>query len=145
MSEALTFSINSNVTVTFDSPAPSGSSGSYLNGIFQGINFGINQWSWEGPYAPDNTNHIYFGSSSGTSRTFTFSPAPQILISIRVYAGTNGTLTLTDNLGQTRAQAINTGSMQLVTTGWTQASTTITVQFTAGWELGVDDITYRSP
>ena len=35
--------------------------------------------------------------------------------------------------------------LQLVTTGWTQPSTTVTVSFTAGWELGVDDIVYRNP
>jgi hypothetical protein len=35
--------------------------------------------------------------------------------------------------------------MQLVTTGWTQPSTTVTVTFTAGWQLGVDDIVYRNP
>jgi hypothetical protein len=64
---------------------------------------------------------------------------------MRVFTGVAGTLTLTDNLGQTRTQSITTGSMQLVTTGWTQASTTVTVSFTAGWELGVDDIVYRNP
>ena len=56
-----------------------------------------------------------------------------------------GTLTLTDNLGQKRTQTIRPGSMQLVTTGWTQASSTVTVKFSAGWELGVDDIVYRNP
>jgi hypothetical protein len=35
--------------------------------------------------------------------------------------------------------------MQLVTTGWPQASTTVTVAFTAGWDLGVDDIAYNNP
>ena len=34
--------------------------------------------------------------------------------------------------------------MQLVTTGWTRPSTTVTVNFTAGWSLGVDDITYSA-
>jgi len=64
---------------------------------------------------------------------------------MRVFTGVAGTLTLTDSLGQTSTQAITTGSMQLVTTGWAQPSTTVTVTFTAGWELGVDDIVYRSP
>ena len=31
--------------------------------------------------------------------------------------------------------------MQLVTTEWTRPSTTVTVSFTNGWDLGVDDIT----
>src|SRR5579871_1782430 len=132
------------VTVTFDNPAPSGSSGSLLNGIFQGINFGTGNWDWEGPWASDPSNNIYF-SSQVTSRQFTFSPGPMLLVSLHALTDVNGTLTLTDNLGQTKSQAITTGSMQLVTTGWTQASTTVTVSFTAGMELAIDDITYSSP
>ena len=34
--------------------------------------------------------------------------------------------------------------LQLVTTGWTQPATTVTVSFTEGWALGVDDITYST-
>src|SRR5579871_6488544 len=132
------------VTVTFDNPAPSGSSGSLLNGIFQGINFGTGNWDWEGPWASDPTNNIYF-SAQVNSRQFTFSPGPMLLVSLHALTDVNGTLTLTDNLGQTKSQAITTGSMQLVTTGWTQASTTVTVSFTAGMELAIDDITYSSP
>ena len=84
--------------VTFDSPAPPGSSDSFVNGIFQGINFGTSQWRWSGPYASDPTNNIYFGSGSGTSRTFSFSPAPRVLESMRVYTVAPGTLTLTDGV-----------------------------------------------
>ena len=55
-----------------------------------------------------------------------------------------GTLMLFDDAGQTRSQDVATGSMQLVTTGWTRPSTTVTVSFTMGWSLGVDDITYSA-
>src|SRR2546426_9791452 len=34
--------------------------------------------------------------------------------------------------------------MQLVSTGWAQASTTVTVGFTAGWDLGLDDVAYSA-
>jgi hypothetical protein len=145
-SNAQTFTIttaSTTTTVTFDNPVPSGNSGSFLNGVFQGINFGTNRWRWETAFGPNPTRYIYFNSASGTSRTFTFSPGPRTLVSINVFTGTAGTLTLTDNLGQTRTQAITTGSMQLVTTGWTQPSTTVTVNFTAGRNLGVDDIVYQ--
>ena len=64
---------------------------------------------------------------------------------MRVFSTTSGTLTLTDELGQKKVQNITTGSMQLVTTGWTQASTRITVHFTNGWDLGIDGIEYRAP
>ena len=141
--QTFTISTSTSTTVTFDNPIPPGSSGSFLNGLFQGINFGTSQWRWENAYGADSTRHIYFGS--GTSRTFAFSPGPRTLVNMRVFTGAAGTLTLTDNLGQTRTQSITTGSMQMVTTGWTQPSTTVTVTFTAGWELGVDDIVYRNP
>jgi hypothetical protein len=132
------------VTVTFDNPAPSGSPGGLLNGIFQGINFGTGNWDWEGAWESDPTNNIYF-SAQVNSRQFTFSPAPMMLISLHALTDVNGTLTLTDDQGQTKTQTITTGSMQLVTTGWTKASTTVTVSFTAGMELAIDDITYSTP
>lgn len=131
-----------NIVINFDSPAPNGSSGSYLNGIFGGINWGTNRWRWESGYLSDPTNHIYFANSSGNSRTFTFSPGPKLLKSMRVFTGISGTLTLTDNLGQTKVQSVPTGSMTTVTINWAQPSTTVTVKFNRGWELGVDDIEY---
>jgi Concanavalin A-like lectin/glucanases superfamily len=132
-------------TVTFDNPVPPGSPEGFLNGVFQGIDFGTGQWAWEGPFGPDTTNNIYFASSAGTSRTFTFSPGPMRLVSLSVFTLTAGTLRLSDNSGQTATQTITRGSMQLVQTNWTQASTTVTVTFTGGWALGVDDITHRAP
>jgi hypothetical protein len=108
----------------------------------QGIDFGTGQWVWEGPYNVDSTNNVYFASSTGTSRTFAFSPAPRVLQSLRVFTTRAGTLTRSDDAGQTRSQDVTTGSMQLVTTGWTRPSTTVTVSFTMGWSLGIDDITY---
>jgi hypothetical protein len=90
------------------------------------------------------TNHVYFADSTGTSRTFAFAPAPRVLESLRVFGSRAGTLTLADDAGQTLSQHVATGSMQLVTTGWTRPSTTVTVSFTAGWSLGVDDITYTT-
>jgi len=150
-SAPLTFTVSSGgggastTTVTFDNPVPPGSPDSFLNGLFQGIDFGRNQWRWGNPFGPAPTRHVYFGSASGTSRTLTFSPGLRRLVSMRVFTLVAGTLTLTDNLGQTWTQAITTGSMQLVTTNWAQASTAVTVTFTAGWELGVDDIVHSNP
>src|SRR5439155_16385997 len=128
-------------TVNFDTPAPPGGPGP-LDGVFGGIDFGTGQWAWEGPYGVDATNNIYFADSTGTSRTFAFSPAPRVLNSMSVFSPERGTLTLSDDAGQTCTREVTTGPMQLVATGWTRPSTTVTVSFTAGWALGVDDITY---
>jgi hypothetical protein len=62
-----------------------------------------------------------------------------------VFTGIAGTLTLSDDRGQTKSQFVSTGLMRVVTTNWTQASTTITVSFSEGWELGLDNIEYLSP
>lgn len=144
---ASTFAVPSaaqtNSVVTFDNPVPPGSPDSLLNGVFQALDFGTNQWRWSGPYGADPTNNVYFASSSGTSRAISFSPAPRILESMNVYTMANGTLTLSDGINSPVIRTIAPGSLQLVTTGWTLGSTTITVNFTAGWELGIDDITYR--
>ena len=53
-------------------------------------------------------------------------------------------MTLSDDAGQTISQPLSPGSLTLVTTGWTQAATTITVSFTAGWALGLDDVTFQA-
>jgi hypothetical protein len=131
-------------TVDFDNPAPAGSPGTLLNGVFQGIDFGTGRWRWEAAFGPDATNNIYFDSGTGTLRTFSFASGPRMLNSIRVFSLSAGMLTLTDDVGQTRTQAITVGTMQLVTTGWTQPSTTVAVTFTSGWDLGVDDINYTN-
>jgi hypothetical protein len=123
-------------TVTFDSPPPA-----IMSGVFQGIDFGTGQWGWSGPHYVNSTNHIYFATSTGTSRAFRFSQGPRVLNSLRVYAVTPGTLTLSDDTGQAMSYGVTTGSLRLVTTGWTRPSTTVTVSFTRGWDLGVDDIT----
>src|SRR5438067_1693678 len=130
-------------TVSFDAPAPPGGPGPF-GGVFEGIDFGTGQWAWSGPYNVDSTNNVYFASSTGTSRTFAFSPAPRVLQSLRVYATRAGTMTLADDAGQTLSQDVAAGSWQLVTTGWTRPSTTLTVSFTMGWSLGIDDITYTT-
>ena len=130
-------------TVNFDTPAPPGGPGP-LGGVFEGIDSGTGQWAWSGPYDVESTNNVYFADSTGTSRTFAFSPAPRVLQSLRVFSTRAGTLRLADDAGQTLSRGVTTGSMQLVTMGWTRPSTTVTVSFTMGWSLGVDDITYTT-
>jgi uncharacterized protein YjdB len=141
---ALTVTSKSSVTVVnFDSPAPTGSPYSSLNGIFGGIDFGANQWDWEPAYLGNTTNNIYFNSASGNTRTFKFASGSHVLISMKVATSVPGTLTLSDGAGQTKTQTVSGSSLQLVTTGWKNASSTITVTFTAGWNIEFDDITYQ--
>jgi hypothetical protein len=127
--------------VTFDNPVPPGSADSLL-GTFQGINFG-NLWRWSDPFAADPTRSAYY-SSNVSSRAFTFSGGPRLLESLRAYtASGTGTLTVSDDRGQIRILSVTAGALLTVTTGWSLPSTTVTVAFTGGWDLGIDDITYR--
>jgi hypothetical protein len=148
LSNAEPFSITADdplaeITVTFDDPVPPGVSGDLLTGIFEGIDFGSGQWRWEGAFGVNPTTHIFFDSAVGTSRILQFSPAPRLLESLRVFTGMTGTLTLSDNLGQQVNLNLNPGVLQVIQTGWSQSSTSVTVDFTAGWELGIDDIVHR--
>jgi hypothetical protein len=43
-----------------------------------------------------------------------------------------------------RRKLVRMSSMAVIETGWTQAAKTVTVNYSAGWELAVDDISYVS-
>ena len=128
--------------VDFDAPTPPGSSNSLLSGVFEGIDFGQGQWRWEGAWDANPSNHVFFDSSSGQSRNFQFAQAPAVLTGMRVSAATSGVLTLSDDAGQTFTKSLSAGRLTLIETGWTQAATTVTVNYSAGWELAVDDVRY---
>src|SRR5262249_55582087 len=92
------------VTVTF-SPDPTAAPRSALPVPYKNLNFDAN-WEWEHS-TPENTlNHIYLVSGL-RSGTFTFAnPGSRRLISMKVSANPAGNLTVTDDTGQTKSQAI---------------------------------------
>ena len=128
-------------TVTFDNPVPSSSKDSALSGTYQGINFGSTGWFWGGAYGADASNSIYFATSSATSASFSFA-SPQLFHGLKIATTKAGTLTLSDNQAQTKTASIPAGSMVSVSTGWSKASTTVTVKFTGGWNAVLDDLSY---
>ncbi len=131
-------------TVTFDNPPPSGASDSYLNGAYQGLELGTSQWRWTAPYGSDPTRSVYFGSSSGTTRSFSFIGGARVLSNLSVYTTQSGTLTVSDGVNPSVTRTIAPPAMVQVATGWTAAATTVTIGFSAGWALGVDDIVHRA-
>jgi hypothetical protein len=126
-------------SVNFDSPAPSGSSGSILSGAFGGIQFGEGQWRWEGAWKASTSNHIYFNNGSGRSRDFRFVDSSGVLTGAQLMATVAGTVTISDEAGQTFTRSLPTGQLINIQTGWTEPSGTITVNYTAGWELALDN------
>jgi hypothetical protein len=128
-------------TVDFDNPAPPGAPGSKL-GTFGGISWG-RSWCWWPPVPGlDATNHANFCRAGVTSRTFSFSPGPKRLASISLVSSVAGTATIRDNNGQQIAVALSAGQTATVTTGWTKASTRVTVSSSASVKMGVTALTY---
>lgn len=143
----LSLSAKAQTVVTFDSPAPAGSSGSRMPVTFGGITWPqtANQaWAWESMWNAGTTNHVYFDTASGTSRAFTF-VQPSVLQSLQVFGDATGTLIITDDVGQSVMFSVAaTSHVYVVTTNWTKLSSKVTMTYAAGWHLGFDNITYKS-
>jgi fibronectin type 3 domain-containing protein len=130
-------------TVDFDNPAPPGSSGTWMT-TFGGINWGTQQWKWWSAEAgEDPTNHVDFGASGVTSRKFSFSPAPQTLVSVTFVSMTSGIVTISDNNGQKTAVAVVADQAVVAVLGWTKASTTVTVTSALGWNMAITALSYK--
>ena len=131
-------------TLDFDNPAPVGVSGALINGEYQDVDFGSGQWRWGSAYDVNPTNHIFFDSGVGTARSFSFVATPMLLQSLTVFTTSAGQLTLNDDRGQTATVTVAPGALQIVTTNWGNASSIVTIGFSGGWELGVDDIVFTT-
>ncbi len=129
-------------TVTFDDPVPPGVSNDLIEGVFEGIDWGTDQWRWTGPFGPNATNSIYFSEDVG-QRTFTFAEGSRALLRFAAYtSGATGTLTVSDSAGQQLVRTLTAGSVVQIETGWTAAAAEVTVAFTGGFSLGLDDVTF---
>lgn len=132
------------VTLTFD-PCPAASLTTY-----QGVDFGRSQWSCEGAWSKFTTSNIYFSNNTVNDstcptcvkRTLAF-VSQQVLVSIQAVTDLAGTLTLTSDAGETVSAAVSTSGITTVTTGWAKPAKTITVQFSQGWHVALDNLVYR--
>jgi hypothetical protein len=140
--------------VTFDDPPPP-TTLAPLDGFYPRppsslpprLNFPNGQWQWQ----EERVNNVmvrdaFFSNNPAlpaNSRTFSFANGPRILATLDVITKTAGTITLRDDTGRTTTAQITVGPVQTVATGWfAQPSAAITVEFTAGWELGITAISY---
>jgi hypothetical protein len=131
------------VLVDFDSPAPPPPSGSWLSS-FGGIAWGDHQWKWwSASPGLDGTNHVDFGAAGVTSRQFTFAAAPAMLETITFVSLRPGTVTVTDDRGQSRTATLVPGQAVVMLLGWATASTTVTVSSALGSDMAVTALTYR--
>jgi len=137
------------IDVTFDNPPPPGNPMDPLKVPYKNLDFGVDQWFWQGPTGLEGANSISIntGNASPASRQFSFTNnAKRVLLRMKVYVQIDGDFTLTDDQGQT----FNSGSIQatdppkLHDTGWTKPSSTVTVSSSIGWDLLIDTITYQA-
>lgn len=129
-------------TLIFDNPTPPGSAGTTIIGVYKDVDWGSGAWVWEAAFGPDPNNNISFSSNDMTPRSFSFA-RPRVLQSMRLYSISDGTLVLSSDGGETKSQFIPAGRMLTVATGWTKQAIRITVSFTGGWDLGIDQIIYQ--
>lgn len=133
--------------ITFDNPTcPNGGNGQALTGTFQGINWGSSPWDCEIAGSPTDTTTSASWNVNQTSATFSF-VSPSVLNSLK--AGTSagsGTYSISTDAGESISASLVSGNpVVLITTGFTQAATVVTIGFTGGWTVETDDITYSAP
>ena len=128
------------MVVNFDNPKAPGNPYVAFNGIFGGINWGTNKWSWEPAFADDPNNSISF-LFNVNSVSFSFVTASK-LISVEITSQDNCTVTLADDQAQTASYTVANNSLQTVQTKWSRPSHTVTVGSSCGWDMALDNITY---
>jgi hypothetical protein len=138
----LAISAKAQTVANFDNPPCSG------NGvkIYQGIDFSLSPWDCESDrLASDSTETLswYQNISSGQ---FKFEK-PSVLKSLLggSTAG-GGTLTISDDQGEKVSVTLSaTPGLQPITTNFTKEASVITVSYTGGWRIQLDNITYTTP
>lgn len=131
---------SSGTTVDFDNPVPAtGCGAGELLTLHQGIDFGSNWGCW------GTTNfQVTFATSGPTSESFSF-VTPAILQEVTLVSDAAGdaTVDFSDNNGQTASILLPAGQTVTLTTGWSQASTTVTMTTPAGWNNSITRLEYQ--
>src|SRR6202158_3181416 len=142
---ATMFATATTTTVNFDNPACPNLNGS-LTGTFGGINWGSSPWGCEIAGSPTDPTVSVSWNRQVTQGTFSFT-VPSVLISLN--AGTasgSGTLTISTDAGETTGPRTLTSGVAgaLITTNFTKPATVVTVKFTNGWTIELDNIAYSN-
>jgi hypothetical protein len=132
-------------TVNFDNPACPVSGGAALTGNFGGINWDGGPWDCEISGSPVDTTTSTSWYNQVTKAVFSF-VTPSVLVSLNVGSSSgNGTFTVSTDAGEVFTKAITGGvASQLITTNFTKQASSVTVEFTGGWTIEVDNIVYSN-
>lgn len=117
-------------------------SGDDLTGRVIDVDFGnTGEWGWSKPFDADTTNNVFLKGSSGR---LDFTAGARQIKSIDLYALETGTVTITDELGQTASAVIPAdSSMHSISLNFSAPSSSLTITFTAKRKLGIDNLLYQ--
>ncbi len=126
-------------SVDFDNPTPTSASGSLI-GSFEGVDFTGSDAVWkQGPFSGNSTNYALSPSGVGS---FQFVLSGKLL-TITVSSSTNGTISLSDNLGQNTTANLVANTPQVIALNWPNASSVVFWNFPSGVVL--DNIAWTAP
>ena len=123
----------------FDSPACSGRA----VGVYQGIDFSLSPWACENPGLTGQTGTSiswYHRIYSGDFKLQT--PGTLLSLSAATSSG-SGTLTISTDAGESYSHSIDT-TFQKLLTGFTKAASLITVKYSGGRTIELDNIMYQT-
>jgi hypothetical protein len=125
--------------VTFDNPPCSGNG----VGTYGGINFSVSPWDCENPGLTGQTGTSISWYQNQPSGQFKF-VTPEMLTSLSAATSTgSGTVTVSTDAGESISKTLTT-AFQTIHTGFTKPATTVTVAFTGGWTIELDNIAYQA-
>ena len=123
----------------FDSPACSGRG----VGVYQGIDFSQSPWDCENPGLAGQTGTSISWYRRINSGQFTLQ-TPGTLLSLSAATSTgSGTLTISTDAGESFSQSIST-TFQALLTGFKKAASIITVTYSGGRTIELDNILYQT-
>jgi hypothetical protein len=115
-----------------------------ISGVYAGLDWGAALWAVGGAWEGITSQNVYLNSGNGDPATGRISATSGafLLKSLRTTSDTAGTITLTDNNGQTASLTLTPGTPATLTTGWTAPSQWVDVTSSLGWGIVFDDFTY---
>lgn len=104
----------------------------------------MSPWDCENPSLAGQSGTSISWFQNVTSGQFKF-VTPEVLVSLSAATSTgSGILTISTDVGEMVSRTLTT-TFQTVQTGFRKAATTVTVTFTGGWTIELDNITYQAP
>jgi hypothetical protein len=114
-----------------------------INGVYAGLDWGAGVFAVGGPWEGIASKNAYLNTSGDPSTGRISAGAGAFLLkSLRATSDAAGTITLTDNNGQTASLTLTAHTPATLTTGWTVPSDWVDVTSSTGWNIVFDDFTY---